>query len=82
MFVCLFLLQIIKYNQLAVSNLIDLEKKLTKIHIRRGILSKCAIRALVDLLRYFALETNEADDRTTADFVIFPISRVYKGSYV
>ena len=41
---------------------------------RKGILSKCSLHVLVDLLGCFVLETIDTvgDDRTMPDFVIFP----------
>ena len=39
--------------------------------VRKGILSKCDLHVLVDLLGCFALETKVGDDRTMHDFVIF-----------
>ena len=51
--------------------------------VRRGILSKCGVHVLVDLLECFALETKVEDDRTMPDFVFsFSIFKVKKGSYV
>ena len=44
--------------------------------VRKGILSKCGLHVLIDLLGCFALETKVADDRTMPDFVIFPIFKV------
>ena len=44
--------------------------------VQKGILSKCGLHVLIDLLGCFALETKAADDRTMPDFVIFPIFKV------
>ena len=44
--------------------------------VRRGILSKCGLHVLVDLLDCFALKNKVAYDRTMPDFVIFPIFKV------
>ena len=39
--------------------------------VRKGILSKCGLHVLVDLLGFFAFETKVGDDHTMPDFVIF-----------
>ena len=39
--------------------------------VQRGILSKCGLHVLVDLLGCFVLETKVEDDRTMPDFVFF-----------
>ena len=39
--------------------------------VQKGILSKCGLHAMVDLLGCFALETKVVDDRRMPDFVIF-----------
>ena len=44
--------------------------------VRKGILSKCGLHVLVDLLGCFTLETKVGDDRTMPDFVIFSILKV------
>ena len=44
--------------------------------VRKGILSKCGLHVLVDLLGCFALETKVGDDHTMPDFVIFSILKV------
>ena len=44
--------------------------------VRRGILSKCGLHVLVDLLGCFALETKVEDDHTKPDFVFFSIFKV------
>ena len=44
--------------------------------VRRGILSKCGLYVLVDLLGCSALETKVEDDRTMPDFVFFSIFKV------
>ena len=44
--------------------------------VQKGILSKCGLYVLINLLGCFALENKVADDRTMPDFVIFPIFKV------
>ena len=45
--------------------------------VQKGILSKCGLHVLVDLLGCFALETKVGDDRTMPGFVIlFSILKV------